>query len=89
MINFRTTYFNYNEDEIINGRLITKNYIQSASFYVDLVSTLPIAEISNIYFNSDAKGSYLVFLKQLKIFRILRLAKLQKLLSGDSAKAIF
>ena len=45
-VNLRTTYFTYNDDEILEPKKIAKNYVYSASFLFDLVSTIPLSELS-------------------------------------------
>ena len=46
LINFRSTYIDDKLDEIIAPNLIAKNYLKSTNFYVDIISTIPISEIS-------------------------------------------
>jgi hypothetical protein len=47
LMTFCTSYLdeNGNGDEIIDGRMIFKNYFRSADFWVDLISSIPINEI--------------------------------------------
>ena len=49
LINCRTTYFTDSNDEIIDSKMITKTYLTSTMFIFDLVSTLPVAEISELF----------------------------------------
>ena len=52
-INCRTTFFTDNNDEIINGKIIARAYLGSTMFIFDLISTLPIAEISDAFASGD------------------------------------
>ena len=45
LINFRTTYIDENDNEVVDFSSIAVNYVKSTSFYLDLISTLPISEI--------------------------------------------
>ena len=82
IINFRTTYIANNNDEIVDPKMIAKKYLSSSMFWFDLISTLPISEISDLR-GSSGSTAYVKWLKQLKVFRILRLAKLSKFLKSD------
>ncbi|KRX03617.1 Cyclic nucleotide-binding protein [Pseudocohnilembus persalinus] len=87
VFNLRTTFYTPNNEECIDQRLVAKNYLKSSSFIVDLVSTIPISEFADLISgNSSGQNTYIKWLKQLKIFRILRLAKLNRFLQSDSAK---
>jgi hypothetical protein len=83
IINFRVTYFDDDQSEVVNSREIMKNYLQNYNFYLDMVSTVPISELSNLVTGSGSSGvnnTYTRIIKQFKLFRILRLAKLNKFL---------
>jgi type II restriction/modification system DNA methylase subunit YeeA len=59
--------------------MIAKNYISSPLFIFDVLSTLPISEVTDfIASGGSSSQSYIKWLKQLKVFRILRLAKLSR-----------
>lgn len=45
MVNLRTTYFNEDNEEIIDARMIAKNYVYSINFIIDVASAFPISEI--------------------------------------------
>jgi len=64
------------------------NYIKQISFWFDLVSTIPLAEIVD-FFVSNSSNTIIKWLKPLKVFRIFRLTKLSKFLKSSSAKTIF
>lgn len=58
LINFRSTYFDENLDEILAPKLIAKNYLKSYNFYVDVISTVPISEISQIFSDASVSNNY-------------------------------
>jgi hypothetical protein len=41
-------YFLEANDEFIDGKMIANNYLKSSIFILDLLSTLPIAEIADL-----------------------------------------
>ncbi len=55
LVNLRTTYYNDNNEEIIDQKMIAYNYVKSIQFLFDVLSTLPISEISGAF--SDNKSS--------------------------------
>lgn len=69
--------------------MIAKYYIKSSSFLFDMISTIPIAEISSLFSGDDSSANFTYWFKQLKVFRILRLAKLSRFLQSDSAKTVY
>lgn len=80
---FRTTYYNSQNEEIINFKLISLHYIASHTFWFDMVSILPISEIASIMAPSTSSSyssstGFVKYFKALKLFRILRLFKLQQ-----------
>lgn len=58
------------------------HYMRSTAFILDLLSTLPISEIAGLFSSGDESGGgdYLIWFKQIKIIRILRLFKISKFL---------
>lgn len=41
----RTTFYNADNEEILDPKLIMKNYLYSANFAIDLLSAFPISEV--------------------------------------------
>jgi hypothetical protein len=41
ILNFRTTYFDKDHDEIVCGKLIAKRYGTSMTFIIDLLASIP------------------------------------------------
>lgn len=64
-VNLRTTYYTSNilliilenNDEIIDPKKILKNYIGSTTFIIDLVSTVPISEITDLVVADSGSSS--------------------------------
>lgn len=65
---------------------VAKNYVRSYNFSVDLISTIPISELSQAFSGTAINSNYTRIFKQLKLFRILRLAKLTKFLQNENLK---
>lgn len=82
-ITMRTTYFDEENDEIIDGKLILNHYIKSTNFYIDVISALPISEI---YGGKDK--NIVRLLSVIKILRLARLGRLIKLLKNEDVKLI-
>lgn len=85
ILNFRTTYFNENTDEIISSVMIAKKYIKSWNFLIDVCSALPISEI--ISTTRIAKNLKWVVLT--KSLRLLRINRLIKYLKDNSMKILY
>jgi hypothetical protein len=45
VVNLRTTYYDEENEEIVDSKLIITNYISSPSFAIDLLSAFPISEL--------------------------------------------
>ena len=67
LINFRTTYFDKEGDEIYEGRSIAKRYIKSGKLVIDLLATVPVE-----YFVTG-QVTFVQLLQLLKIIRVRRL----------------
>ena len=63
LVNFRTTYFNKDGDEIFNPKDIAKRYVLGGRFFIDLLASVPLDGIS----------------KELEIFGLLKLIRLSRL----------
>lgn len=85
LFNLRTTFFDFEENEIISGKKIFVNYIKSINFIIDCVSAFPVSEILS-EFENDRNLKWLILLKSL---RVLRLNRLVKYFRGDSLKIIY
>ena len=40
-LSFRTTFYNNEQDEIVDSKLMFLNYLKSPFFFLDLISTIP------------------------------------------------
>ena len=81
ILNFRTGYFDVNNDLVIEQKLLCKNYLRGW-FLLDLVSCTPVTYIGLIVnggTRAEAEAVAASDLKMLKVFRLLRLAKLLRL----------
>lgn len=83
VLQFRTTYYTENKDEIIDAKLIFKNYVKKKEFWIDVLSSLPIDELY-----SGENDSIIRILTILKIVRLGRLNKLTEIIKGDNVKLI-
>lgn len=69
--------------------MIAKNYVSQYNFYVDVISTIPISEISYLFSGTSVSNTYARIFKQFKLFRVLRLAKLTKFFNSEQLKTLF
>ena len=85
IICMRTTYFNKDNEEIVNPIKIFFRYVCSAVFVIDLLSALPIDWITYIFeIDRIFSPGYLRLLKFVKLVRFLRLGKLLKRMSTNN-----
>ncbi len=42
IFNFRTTYFNNNNEEVVDGMKCMKNYLTSSHIWIDILSAIPL-----------------------------------------------
>lgn len=89
-LSMRTTYFDRDNDEILAGTLLFKQYIQSRGFFVDLISAIPLNEIIELSVEgSEIEVNYIKFINLLKFIRLLRLSRIFFYFQDDSYKIIF
>lgn len=81
LLTFRTTFFNEENDEIIDAKIIFFHYLKSTNFLIDFVSAIPIGEI---YQANDTKLTRIFSI--IKIVRLARLGRLLKLLKNEELK---
>ena len=80
LISFRTTYLNVKSGkEVIDSNKIARNYVVTGSFFIDLISTVPIDEIIQVTIKVNVKQIGLLGL--IKTTRMLRLKKIITLLN--------
>lgn len=58
LINFRTTYYDEQQAEIVDSRMIMRNYLKNYNFYIDVVSTIPVSEISEAASGTRINSTY-------------------------------
>ena len=73
-INFRTTYSNENNEEIVDPKMTSKKYMKSKLFIVDVITVLPLPEILLlILMISDDQWkvySLIVLIRMLRVIKI-------------------
>jgi hypothetical protein len=78
-VNFRTTYISTKTgDEIYEPKLIARRYLVSGQFFIDLLSSVPLEDISGT--NND----FLAILGMLKILRVNRVSKVIRNMKAKS-----
>lgn len=85
VLNFRTTYFDEETDEIISGMMIAKKYVKSWNFLIDIGSSLPISEIVT----RTGAGKNIKWVMLTKSLRLLRINRLIKYLNDNSLKILY
>jgi hypothetical protein len=50
IFSFRTTYFNQNNEEVVDGIACMKNYATSSHIWIDILSAIPL----KLFFNDAA-----------------------------------
>ena len=85
----RTTFYDENNDEILDGHILLRHYLQSKSFWIDVVSAVPWSEFIAYGLQHSAKITYIKFINLLKFIRLLRLSRIFFYFKDDSYKIIF
>jgi len=74
-INFRTSFVHPKTGlEVVEGKLIARNYVFSGRFWIDLLATIPFERLYSI-FQAGASPGTLELLGLLKLIRLLRLGR--------------
>lgn len=89
LLSMRTTYFDENNDEILDGVLLFKNYLKSKAFFIDLISAIPLSEITEYILQGTSQITYIKFINLLKFIRLLRLTRIFNYFQNDSYKILF
>jgi len=75
LVNIRTTYSNENNEEIIDSKMMKRNYMKSRLFLIDVITVLPIPEILLIVLIGSAQQwfiySLVILIRMLRVFKIL------------------
>ena len=80
-VNFRTTFYNKEGDEVFDGKMIAKHYVMGGRFTIDAIATIP--------FDWMGGSVTLKIFGLLKLARITRLSKIiQNLKMRDDLKAV-
>ena len=85
ILRFRTTYIDsISGEEVMDSMLIAKKYVTSATFVIDVLSTVPLDDFTG------GESQFLRLLGLLKLIRILRMnSVILNLNSGQEVKAAF
>ena len=85
IFNLRTTYFNDNNEEVVDGKKCLMNYVSSGHFYIDIISAVPF----RIFFSSNVQNLQLIkAFKIIKILRMLRMKRFQSYFADDQFKIL-
>ena len=78
LVNFRTTYISEKTStEVVNGKLIAKNYIFGGRFVIDLLASIPFdLFVSSSDETHPSSSNDAVLLGLLKLVRLLRLGRI-------------
>jgi hypothetical protein len=79
LINFRTIYFDpKTELAVTDDKKIALNYILRGRFFIDIIASLPVAEIYAALASSTSSNNNknLRFISMLKLVRILRIGRM-------------
>ena len=84
ILNFRTSFIDpVTGEEILDANKISKKYIKSINFYIDVLSTVPFSEFIQ-------GNSFLKFLGILKVIRLRRISNfIMNLNTSQETKAAF
>ena len=89
ILSMRTTFYDENNDEILEGIELCKNYIKSKVFFIDLVSAIPLSEIIEYALQGTSEVTYIKFVNLFKFIRLLRLNRIFHYFKNDSYKIMF
>lgn len=84
LLNMRTSYFDENNDEILDAKLIAKKYCESKYFVIDLITALPFTEVIEKLLEGKINLKYFKFINLLKFIRLLRLSKIMLFFKDES-----
>lgn len=84
ILNMRTSYFDENNDEILDAQLIAKKYCESKYFFIDLITSLPFTEVIEKILEGEINLKYFKFINLLKFIRLLRLSKIMLFFKDES-----
>lgn len=89
ILTFRTTYFDKNNEEVVESKAIAKHYVRSISFVIDVLCTLPISEIFELFNLNENLGRKFKVLMLIKMIRLLRINRVLKYIRQDSLKNVY
>ena len=87
ILNLRTSYPDSNNEEIVDGKMIARNYIKTKGFVLDLLSALPIPEIALIIFGLN--NHYIKLYYIIRITRVRKISRLSSFISTESYLTLF
>lgn len=77
VLNFFTSYFNGNKDEVFDHRKIIFHYLKT-SFVIDFIASFPIDNFVVMFDNSNSTAYYFLLSDLLKLLRIFRISRILK-----------
>lgn len=86
VFNIRTTYYNDNNEEVVDGKKCCLKYVGSSHFYIDVISAVPF----RIFFPSNVQNLQLIkAFKVVKILRMLRMKRFQSYFADDQFRIVY
>ncbi len=79
LISFRTSYFDQEGEEVLNGKKIARYYINSGRFFVDFIGSVPIDTFLSLFVGDQSYLDLISLIKLVRVSRINRLISMTKL----------
>jgi len=81
LLNFTTAYYDKNGNLVRDPKTISKHYVSTNLFIIDLITALPIPLVADLVIHrDDTRVSFLRLLRFLRFLRLIRVLKAVKLL---------
>jgi len=78
-ITFRTSYFDAEGEEVLDGFKIAKTYIKSGRFFLDFIASVPLDSLLGLFIKNKEYLDFVSLIKLVRVSRINRLISLTKL----------
>ncbi len=78
-ISFRTSYFDQEGEEVLNGKKIAMQYIKSGRFFIDFIASVPLDTIVGLFLTDSGYIDLISLIKLVRVARINRLISMTKL----------
>lgn len=79
IFSFRTSYFDNEGEEVLEGKKIATSYIKNGRFFIDFIASVPLDLLISRFTKSDKGLNFVSLIKLIRVWRINRLISMTKL----------